>query len=176
MRKVVFIFGVLSDPDVEWMTMNGERRDLEAGGVLVQEGQVLDSLHIVLEGVFAVTTAARRAQAVARLGPGEVVGEVSFVDSRAPVGSVTALTAATVLTLPRAVVAERLSRDTGFAARFYRAIALTLAHRLRKMILLSASPDGVAAASADELDADVLDTVHLAGARFERMLAHVLGS
>ena len=176
MRKVLLIFSVLSDADVEWMTRHGRRRNLEAGGVLVEEGRALDSLHVILEGSFSVTTAARRAQPIVRLRPGEVVGEISFVDSRAPVGSVTALTPATVLSLPRSVVADRLSRDTGFAARFYRAIALTLAHRLRKMMVLSGSPTPAGTEAADELDAGVLDTVHMAGARFERMVAQVLGS
>jgi CRP-like cAMP-binding protein len=174
MRKVLFIFGVLNDSDVDWMTANGRPQHLKTGSVLVQEGRQLDSLHLVLKGAFSVTMAARSEHAVARLGPGEVVGEVSFVDSRAPIGSVTALAAATVLTLPRGAVATRLGQDTGFAARFYRAIALTLAHRLRKMTIVAANPNNPEVDLADELDADVLDSVHLAGARFDRMLAQVL--
>ncbi len=174
MRKVLLIFGVLSDQDVDWLTANGRRQHLAAGDVLVREGRTLDSLHIVLEGTFAVTLAARHGEAVARLGAGEVVGEVSFVYSRTPIGSVAALTAATVLTLPQAVVADQLVCDTAFAARFYRAIALTLAYRLRKLMISAANPASPAGEVADELDANVLDNVHLAGARFERMLKRVL--
>lgn len=174
MKKVLFIFGVLDDADVDWMTRHGRRRAVVAGEVLVREGQALDALHIVLEGAFEVTVAARRSPALARLGAGEVVGEVSFVDSRAPVGTVTALRGGSVLTLGRSLVAERLARDTGFSARFHRAIALTLAHRLRKLMMPAAGAEGGDDGAGDELDAGVLDTVHLAGARFERMLAQLL--
>lgn len=174
MRKVLFIFGVLSDQDVDWLTTNGRRRDLAVGDVLVHEGLTPDLLHIVLEGAFAVTVAARPGETIARLVTGEVVGEVSFVDSRAPIGTVTALTEATVLTLPRILVSERLGRDTAFASRFYRAIALTLAYRLRKLMLTAVNPAAPEVETSDELDASVLDNVHLAGARFERMLQRVL--
>ncbi len=173
MRKILLIFGVLNDADVDWLTRHGKRCALNQGAVLVEEGRPMDSVHIILEGSFAVTTTVGRGKTLAKLGPGEVVGEVSFVDNRPPVGSVTALVPATVLSLPRRVVVERVSQDGGFAARFYRAIALTLAHRLRKLMVLAGNP-GDRSEAADELDADVLDTVHLAGARFERMLGHVL--
>jgi CRP-like cAMP-binding protein len=174
MRKVLLIFGVLSDQDVDWLTAHGRRQSLAAGDVLVREGRTLESLYIVLQGAFAVRLATRRGEAVARLYAGEVVGEVSFVDSRTPIGTVVALTAATVWTLPQSLVADQLVRDPAFAARFYRAIALTLAYRLRKMMLSAANPASPEGEGADELDDNVLDNVHLAGARFERMLKRVM--
>ena len=53
-------------------------------------------------------------------------------------------------------------KDTGFAARFYHALAIFLSDRLR-----SATAEG---AADDELDEGLLDTLHQAGDRFVRLL------
>lgn len=174
MRKVLYVFGVLSDQDVDWLTTNGCPRKLATGEVLVQEGRALDSLYVVLEGSFAVTMAARGGTPVARSRSGEVIGEISFVDSRLPIASVTAEMPSTVLGISQALVAEKLRKDESFGARFYRAIALTLAYRLRKTMIMANNPPAPGDHDADELDDNVLDNLHLAGGRFDRMLKRVL--
>ncbi len=174
MRKVLYVFSVLSDQDVDWLTSHGHRRKLTPGEVLVHEGRPLDSLYVVLEGSFAVMLAARGSTPVARSKAGEVIGEISFVDSRLPIGSVVAETPATVLGISRSLISERVRKDESFGARFYRAIALTLAYRLRKTMLQSHRSSAADDHSADELDDNVLDNLHLAGGRFERMVKRVL--
>lgn len=176
MRKVLYIFGVLSDEDVDWLTTHGRRQRLAAGDVLIREGRAIDSLYVVLEGSFAVTMAARGNAPVGRSSTGEVIGEVSFVDSRLPIGSVVAETPSTVLGISRDLVNQRLRKDEAFGARFYRAIALTLAYRLRKTMSQAGGTASSDELGADELDDTVLDTLHLAGGRFERMVKRLLGS
>ena len=88
MRKVLYIFGLLSDADVEWIARTGVRRRLVDGDVIIQEGQHVDFLVFVLEGELLVTT--RRLGEIARLGVGEVVGEISLVDSAPPSATVAA--------------------------------------------------------------------------------------
>ena len=108
---------------------------------------------------------------VARLRPGEIVGEMSFVDSRPPSATVQAVEPSSVLAIPRLGLAARLIQDAPFAARFYRAIAVFLSDRLRSTVGLLGYGSGQTledqASYADEIDTAVLDNVSLAGARFD---------
>ena len=165
MNKVPFLFGQLDDGDVRWLAGAGTLRALGEGEVLIEQDASLEVVFVVLEGTFAVVR--RGAGWVATIGKGEVLGEMSFVDSRPPSATVTALSHAVVLAVPRARLVGRLEAEPPFAARFYRAVALFLSDRLRA----AEPPDD--AGMAGELDPMVLDQVTAAGLRFERM-AHAL--
>jgi bacteriocin-type transport-associated protein len=180
MRKVLYILGQLSDDDTEWMIVEGATRQLTAGTTLIYEGQPVDALYIVLEGALAVSSAALGGQEIARLGVGEIIGEISFVDARPPSATVTTVQNATVLVLDRARLHARLEEDAGFAARFYRAVAVFLADRLRNTVARLGYGTGreldEQTEYEGELDFGVLDNVHLAGARFDRMLKRLVGA
>ena len=46
LRKVLFVFAILNDNDIDWMTTRGRREQVEAGTVLIQQGQpVRSDLH-----------------------------------------------------------------------------------------------------------------------------------
>ena len=172
MRKVLYILGVLSDLDVEWLARTGVRRRIAAGERLIEEGRPVQSIIFLLQGEFRVST--RTGGEIARLGVGEVVGEMSFVDSAPPSATVTAVGECLALFLERQAILKKLETDLAFASRFYRALALFLADRLRDTVGRlgygkvedSALPDS----AKDELDTEVLDRVSMAGDRFDRML------
>ncbi len=130
MRKVLFLFGQLSDSDLEWLIACGRKQIVPAGTVLVREGQDIDTLYILMEGLFEVS-GTQIGDKPFRLSCGEVVGEVSLLDSRPPTATVTATADSIVLAIPRAELIRKLAEDAEFAARFYRALAIFLAHRLR---------------------------------------------
>jgi CRP-like cAMP-binding protein len=178
MRKVFFLLGQLRDEDVEWLTTHGAKEQFAAGTVLVHEGRSVDTLYVLLVGTLEVTGRQLGDRPV-RLGSGEVVGEVSLLDSRPPTATVTAAGDCTVLALPRSVLMEKLDEDDAFAARFYRALALFLAHRLRntyqRLGYGKETPLDEDEEYADELSPELLDSVHLAGARFDRTLQRLLG-
>ncbi|HEX6862052.1 MAG TPA: cyclic nucleotide-binding domain-containing protein [Thermoanaerobaculia bacterium] len=190
MRKVLFFFGQLNDDDVEWMLANGAARTLPEQGVLIQQGVVSDSVFIVLEGRLAVWLKPRRGpeREIARLGAGEIVGEMSFVDARPPSATVRALEESTVFAVPKAALSARLAANEGFAARFYRALAIFLSTTVRERHRAigfgtdigpegpGEEPGGQEEDEADELDATVLDGVYLAGERFNRMVRRVIVS
>ena len=79
MRKVLYIFGLLTDADVEWMAQTGTRRWVEAGEVLIQEGKPVDAVILLLDGELTVSV--KGVGEISRLGVGEIVGELSYVDS-----------------------------------------------------------------------------------------------
>jgi len=177
MRKVLYILGQLNDSDVEWLATHGTRRPIADGEILVREGSSIDNLFITLSGQFRVSLGDDRE--VARLGAGEVVGEIAFVDAAPPSATVTAVGRAAVLALPKALLQQHLSADAPFAARFYRALAIFLADRLRgttrRLGYGAAGNLDSEAVLEDELDTGVLDTLSQAGDRFTRLLQTLAG-
>ncbi len=175
MRKALYILGELADTDVEWLASHGSRRHVSQGTVLIRKDEPVKELFIVLEGRLAVTAA--DGKEVALLLSGEVVGEMSFVDSTPPSASVAATEDTQVLSIPRDSLRAKLDNDPNFAARFYRALAVFLADRLRvttgRFGYGSTAED---AHAADELSEDQLDSLDLAGVRFDQMLKRLGGA
>jgi CRP-like cAMP-binding protein len=179
-KKVLYIFGRLSDEDIEWLITNGKKERFEAGVVLIREGEKIDWLYICLEGTLIVTVGGEKGKKVAELAAGEIVGEMSFVDSRPPSATVTAGQSSLVYSIRREELVRKIEGDDGFAARFYHAIAIFLADRLRASIALygygNIDSQLERAKESDELDEMIMDYVHLAGDRFHRMLTRMLES
>jgi CRP/FNR family cyclic AMP-dependent transcriptional regulator len=173
MRKVLFIFSVLTDGDVEWLAQSGERLQLEPGTVLIPLGSRVDNLYFVLEGRLAIKT--KSGDPIALLESGEIIGEMSLVDPAPTTVSVEAVAETTLLRLPDAQVRAKLASDLGFASRFYRALCVFLADRMRHTTQRMGYGSAVDDETRDELNDDLLDNVHLAGARFERMLRRLAG-
>ena len=169
MRKVLYIFGLLTDADIEWMARHGLRRRLRDGEFLIEEGGRSDSLILMLEGELQVT--AKGYGAIARMGVGEIVGEMSLIDSAPPSATITARGDGLALFIDKRQLLEKLDRDDGFGARFYRALAVFLADRLRATRQPTANKlSDSLALSPDELDVGIMDHVSSAGERFNRML------
>jgi CRP-like cAMP-binding protein len=176
MRKALYFLGVLSDTDIEWIIRNGTRARVPAGAELIHQGKPTDSLYFVLDGEFEVFTA--KAPHLATLKAGEVMGEISFVDSRPPTASVKATKESLVGMVPRALLTARLKEDMGFSSRLYRAIAMFMADRLRTTV-------GNFGTGATELDEDfedvdevpphLMDNISMAGARFSEMQRRAWG-
>jgi bacteriocin-type transport-associated protein len=179
LRKVLFILSELADADLDWMVQNGARRAVPRGTVLIREGQPISELYVLLDGSLSVTLSALQGREIARLRSGEVLGELSFLDSRPPSATVAAAEEASVLAISRERLSAKLEQDLGFAARFYRALGVFLAARLRRtQARLGYGPDDVPEQGADrgdELDPQVLGGVALAGARFDWMLRRLRG-
>ena len=174
MRKVLFIFSVLSDGDVEWLANAGERVRVDPGTVLIPLRSRVDYLYFVLDGRLAIKT--KSGDPIALLESGEIIGEMSLVDPAPTTVSVEAAADSTLLRIPDAVLRDKLASDPGFASRFYRALCVFLADRMRhttQRMGYGAATDDVHA--KDELNDDLLDNVHLAGARFDRMLKRLAG-
>ena len=172
MRKVLYIFGLLTDGDVEWMARAGVRRWAEPGEVLIEEGRHVAWVILVLEGELVVSV--RGVGEVAQLGAGEVVGEMSYVDSAPPSATVSAKERTLALFIDKADLTRKLESDMAFGFRFYRALAVFLADRLRgadRRLVDSTSPklEG-GAIMKDELDLAILDNLSMAGERFHRLL------
>jgi CRP-like cAMP-binding protein len=165
-RKALLLLGVLNDNDLDWILTAGVRRDLPAGSVLIRESEPISEVFLVLDGVLSVRTAKTGDADIARLRCGEIVGEMSFVDSRPPSASVLALEKSAVLAIPQSAFARKLDADTQFAARFYRAVAVFLSDRLRSTVG-RLGYGRIEAEDDDEIAPDTLENLSMAGARFD---------
>ena len=76
-----------------------------------------------------------------------------------------------ILAIDRDAMANRLEADPAFAARFYHAVAMFLSSRLRNT-MQKLGEEGVDA--HEDLNLDMLETVHVAGAHFDRMIKRLL--
>ncbi len=176
MRKVLYLFGQLSDSDVDWLARTGKLEKLGAGTAIVHMGKSVDNIYIVLEGTFSVFFTSDFSRSAATLHSGEVVGEMSFIDARPPSASVRSDGSALVLKISKALLQAKLDEDTGFAARFYRSTSMLLSDRLRQLngqlARIQAGADGQELIDEleDELDPNVLEGISFAGNRFDRML------
>lgn len=167
MKRVLFFLGQLNDRDVEWMLFNGSKLELESGDRLINKGAFIDSLYIVLSGQLAVCTNSNHNESIAKLEAGEIVGEMSFLESRPPSVSVIVTEPSIVYQISREVINARLSTNMEFRANFYYALALFLSNRLRKTTdqLGYGNPE-----EEDLIDSNVLDGVAKAGSRFGQIL------
>ena len=139
----------LSNADIDWMVTTGQRQQIEASHVLIKPNEDLERLYVLLDGALSIVIpqqatvseegSASRAgnlvctdREVAQISRGEIVGEAPLFNLRS-MAKVEAVEDSLVLSLSQEQLTAKLEQDISFAAHFYRAIALMLADRLRKM-------------------------------------------
>lgn len=167
MKRVLYFLGQLNDRDIEWMVTNGVKKVVKPGEILIQKGKSIDSLYIILSGQLNVYSESSKNEPIANLSTGEIVGEMSFLESRLPSVSVIAETNTEVFKISKEIINMRLSSNPEFKAGFFYALALFLSNRLRKTTeqLGYGNPD-----EEDLIDSNVLDGVSQAGLRFGQIL------
>lgn len=170
MRKALYLLGILNDVDIDWLATNGTIQVVKAGNTLIHEKKPIDSLYVLLDGELSVTVSDPAGQQIAVLYPGEIVGEISFVDTRPPSASVTAIRNSKLLVLPRDVISAKLELDQGFAARFYRALAKFLADRLHVTVSRFGYGSAQQDADPDELPESDMDQLDLAAVRIDKLM------
>src|SRR5256885_15331284 len=71
MRKVLFIFGVLNDSDIDWMARAGSRRTISKQEVLIHEGVPIDAVVLLLQGRMGVNVSG--AGEIAQIAAGDLI-------------------------------------------------------------------------------------------------------
>ena len=132
----------LPDADAKLLLRAGTVHEYARRDVLVHEGDVADSFHIVLDGRAAVrvTTPAGESAIVNILGPDEHFGEVSLLGRDDPrrTASIVALEAVRTLSIPAAVFRDLRDRNP----------------RLEQLV------SSILARRVDELSAQVLEAMY----------------
>ncbi len=180
MRSGTLILGQLTDDDVEWVLSSAARRMMPRGSILIREGEDAEAVYIVMSGLFTVESRNVPGVPLAQLGKGEVIGEMSMIDRAPPSATVKAAEDSIVLSIDKLQLAHKLEVDCQFASRFYRALAIALASRMRRTIrsFAMAADNPVDFAVEQDLevqvDESVLSGLRRAGPNFDRLLQAAL--
>lgn len=123
----------LPDPDAKLLLRAGKVNHYERRDVLVREGEVADSFHILLDGRAAVrvTTPSGENAIVNILGPDEHFGEVSLLGRDDPrrTASIVALEKVRTLSIPASVFLDLRERNP----RLERLVSTILARRVDEL-------------------------------------------
>ena len=134
MQTALGLLSELDEEDVDWIFHTGVERHVIADTVIVRENEPLSYLYIVLEGLFGVRIVSIPDSEIGRVGPGEIIGEISFLEDRLPSATVTAIESSLLLEIPSVLLAERLKAIPSFGAQFYRALAILNSRRVRERV------------------------------------------
>jgi DMSO/TMAO reductase YedYZ molybdopterin-dependent catalytic subunit len=130
MTEVTYVFGALEERDVQALMRIGTQQQLQVSDQLITEGTYHDAIYLVLDGELSVSVKGHSTD-VAYVGKGEIVGEMSLLESQPASATLCAINPVTVQRIPRDALEENLAADPGLSARFYRALGMLLSHRLR---------------------------------------------
>jgi CRP-like cAMP-binding protein len=115
-------------------------RDLKHGEVLIREGSADDHLYVVVSGVLGVVKGAGLEEEVTlnAIRPGNVVGELSFLDGATRYASLVALSDTRVLGLSRADLEKLLDTKPKVVYHVMRAIVRVVHDIQRRMSMQTA--------------------------------------
>jgi extracellular factor (EF) 3-hydroxypalmitic acid methyl ester biosynthesis protein len=128
------LLSALSDPDVDWILRSGIQESVSPGTIVVAEAETGDFIYLVLDGLLAVCSNSLGGREIARLGPGQIFGEMSFLEDRPASATVKTVEESHLLALPRRVLDVKLEQDPAFAGRLYKSLAIIAARRLRELV------------------------------------------
>ena len=126
--KGVELFAALQGQDVLDIALATEEVDKAAGEEIVREGELDDSLYIVVSGTVGVY---RGNQMVAQLKEGEVFGELALPDPPSRSATVSSVSESTLLRVEREVFLDLLRANHEIAE----GVTRMLARRLRSMLV-----------------------------------------
>ena|ERR1022692_2650919 len=108
------------------------RVHFKKGQLLVQEGKKANGVFLLLKGTARVQISSQ--PTVPAIGPGEICGEMSFLEEAAASASVVAEGDVEAYHLDSAALQSLFELFPHLASRFYRSLATNLSRRLRELI------------------------------------------
>lgn len=123
----------LTNQDIERLVAAGVVRDVSVGTEIIKEGVETPWLFILMAGKLEVEAGLMHTH-LADLYPGQLVGEMAFVDKRASSAVVRVKEPSKLLAISRADVEHLIATDPTFGVRLFRGIASLVIRRLRSTI------------------------------------------
>lgn len=133
-RSGLAVLNRISDLDIDWILDSGIETEVAPGEVIVNEGTRPGAIFLVASGLLHVFLGGDAGARLATLGPGQLVGEMSFLEGRPASASVAAIEPSIIISLPHSLLKAKLESDYGFAARLYRSLAQLGSQRLRELL------------------------------------------
>jgi len=108
------------------------RTQFKPGDHIVHKGKRTHGVYVLLKGVAAVQIQVQGPPPA--IGPGEVCGEISFIDDLPATANVVAKEAVETYYLDRPTLQSLFELFPHLGSRFYRSLASSLSRRLRELI------------------------------------------
>lgn len=173
MYQTLYFLAEMDDRDIDWILASGRRRLIPKNNALIYQNSHPEALYIIIEGSFAVRIAqGDETIEVAQVGEGELLGELSFIDSRNASADVVALEDSAVWTIPWTKLSSKLFLDNSFAAHFYHALAVLVSDRMRTLQaqLDMSKMQALEVQREEDLSPQVLKRLELVKARREYLM------
>jgi CRP-like cAMP-binding protein len=120
----------LTDQDWKLLVEKSRLVSYQKNEVILKKGARSEAIYIIERGLVRIEREPNTI--IARRGPGVVFGEMSFLENTEASASVIADEAVEVSVIDEIRVRALLESVPGFAIRFYKTLAVNLAHRLRQ--------------------------------------------
>jgi CRP-like cAMP-binding protein len=118
--------------DFTLLADKAKRVKFKKGEVLVQKGKKAEGIYLLLKGIAKVHLAAQAGAPT--IGPGEICGEMSFLEDAPASALVVAEGDVDAYHLDRLTLQSLFELFPHLGSRFYRSLATNLSHRLRELI------------------------------------------
>src|SRR5438552_3199797 len=102
MQEALGLLSELTQSDIDWILEQGAEQQVIANTLIIREGERPDAIFFVLEGLVGIEVDALNGRLLARRGPGELLGEISFLDGKTASATVKAVENSLLLALSRA--------------------------------------------------------------------------
>jgi CRP-like cAMP-binding protein len=118
----------------DWMLIvdKARRTAFKKDDVLIQAGKQHKTLYLLVRGAARVETASKAF--IARLEPGEIFGEMAFLENGVASANVTASGELEVCAIEWSALQDLFELYPHMGSRFYRSLAVNLSRRLREVI------------------------------------------
>ena len=127
------LFQELEIPERVAMLEGAEQKVFNDGDMVLAEDMRNEDIFAIVEGeVRVVVGTGAQATEVARLGAGTFFGEMSFLSHATTSANIIAAGKVEIMCVTQQNILGMIEKDPGFAGRFYRSLACTLAERLRR--------------------------------------------
>jgi CRP-like cAMP-binding protein len=126
------IFDEMEPADRVTLLNRAVPQDFEDGAVIINEKELNKAIYIILDGEVLVEkdTGTASPLALAELGIGAIIGEMTFLTRGFPSASIVAKGPVEMLCITHDSLRKLVQQDPSLAGRFYHSVAVTLAHRL----------------------------------------------
>lgn len=108
-----------------------KRMTFKKGESIVQQAKQVKTLFLLLKGHAKVEVSKMK---IADVGPGEVCGEMAFLENSQPSATVSATEDVEAAAIEWSALGELFQLFPHMGSRFYRSIAVSLSRRLREQI------------------------------------------
>lgn len=179
LRKVLVLFAELDDQDINTLARIGSLRRVQPGGTLLQQGDEVPSVFLILAGeaeIFVAINGVNKQVGSSRRG--ELLGELTLLNKEAQgaTATVQSVGGMELLELDKTSLNQALQDDAKLAGRFFRSLSCMLSQRSRDQLLARQLAKRSQSAErdegdddGDELDLSQLGGINRAGQRFNTL-------